>query len=251
MSKLRQPILIVLGLVVCLIMLRLGVWQLDRAEKKNVILKQQQAQALLPAIELQDLIKQFESTQQHSKSLRQQRFRSVTARGQYDIDKSIYIDNRVLDGNVGYNVLTPFHLTASDWWVMVDRGWLAVGESRAKLPTFKTQTSSLELAGNLNVAAVAPPLWDSDFSVSDGAVWQYLPLPEYAHQMQLKLLPLVLELSPEQPNEIEAQLIRKPIRIDGSAVAMHKGYAFQWFTMAIAFLIACIVLLFKTRRSIK
>ena len=218
-------------------MLRLGIWQLDRAQQKSDVLDQVKTRSELPSVDLNSLITSFHQDL---------RFKNVTAHGRYLADKSIYIDNQVVAGQVGYRVFTPFLVNGTDTVIMVDRGWISVGESRARLPKFDTQSSILSIVGRLNTPPAQPPLWDAKYSVSNGAVWQYLPLREYATQMQLMVLPLVLELAPEA-SDPEFKIVRA--EINDEWVAKHHAYAFQWFTMALAFTIACLVLLLRLKRT--
>ena len=260
-SKIKVPLLLILAVGIVLAMLRLGVWQLDRAEQKAKLLNQVKGHAQLPPVDLFSLLDSFNADE---------RFRNVTATGRYLVDKSIYIDNQVVEGQVGYRVFTPFLLNDpesqkdSSNTVMVDRGWISVGESRAKLPTFKSASETQTLLGRLNTAPSKPPIWNDKYPVSDGSLWQYLPLQEYATQMHLTVLPLVLELAPESPsgqiaselesdieNKSEKQFKRIWADINDEWVAKHKGYAVQWFAMAFAFTIACLVLLIRQNTASK
>ena len=172
-------------------------------------------------------------------------------------EKSIYVDNQVVAGQVGYRVFTPFMLDGGQF-VMIDRGWISVGSSRANLPEFTTPDIHQVLHGRLNSAPAQPPLWNDDYPVAQGSVWAYLPLDEYASQMQLTLLPLVVELAPLQADGAEALETADVVSNSGGAqfviawqnigdewVAKHQGYAFQWLMMAVAFFIACLVLLVR------
>ena len=256
-SKIKLPILLVLAIVIVLAMLRLGVWQLDRAEQKTELLNQVKAYSRLPAAELKSLLGELDAAM---------RFRKVVATGRYLAEKSIYIDNQVLAGQVGYRVFTPFLISESSASIntnnviMIDRGWISVGESRAQLPAFISSAETITLAGRLNTPPAKPPIWNDKYSVSDGQLWQYLPLQEYAKQMQLTVLPLVLELAPElTDSELGSQLEPRPdpqfkrmwLEIDDEWVAKHQGYAFQWFAMALAFCIACLVLLIRRKAIVK
>jgi len=73
--------------------------------------------------------------------INQDRFRQVIAQGVYEARKSIYIDNQVVNGQVGYQVFTPLRL-ASGQIVLVGRGWLPVGDSRDVLPSFDTPSET-------------------------------------------------------------------------------------------------------------
>jgi len=230
-------------------MLRLGFWQLDRAQQKAEILNQVKTQAELPAVELQSLFVGFTAELNIDK-----RFRDVRAKGRYLAGQSIYIDNQVVAGQVGYRVFTPLLLDGSSKTVLVNRGWISVGESRAQLPAFNTPVGTVTLSGRLNTPPAKPPIWNDNYAVADGQLWQYLPLDEYAAQMQLMVLPLVLELAPEQANAELKVLSKQQFKrvwavIDDEWVAKHQGYAFQWFAMAFAFSIACLVLLVRRNQT--
>ena len=150
-------------------------------------------------------------------------------------------------GQVGYQVFTPLQIVGTSQQVMIARGWVSVGQSRDDLPMINTSLEEVSLLGRLNRPPAQPPLWSDDTPVADGHVWQYLPIEQYAQQMQLNLFPLVVELAPETPAPA-ALLIDWP-EIDDHWVAKHQGYAFQWFAMALAFFIACLVLVVRSSRT--
>ena len=244
-AKIKIPILLILAVIMILTMLRLAVWQLDRAEQKQRTLDQVKERASEPAVSLQSL----------SGINADDQYRNVTVKGRYLHDKSIYVDNQVVEGQVGYLVFTPLVIEKAsnagkanegENTIMVNRGWLSVGESRESLPKFLTANDIQTLDGRLNTPPAQPPLWDEGYPVAQGQLWAYLPLDQYATQMQLKLLPLVLELAPVQSAETDKQFKRVRPEINDQWVAKHKGYAFQWLMMAIAFFVACCVLLLRT-----
>ena len=57
-SKLKMPLLLILAVVIILTMLRLAVWQLDRAEQKQQTLDQVRQQAEMPSGRLLTLLKE-------------------------------------------------------------------------------------------------------------------------------------------------------------------------------------------------
>jgi surfeit locus 1 family protein len=235
----RVSLLCIIAILMVLGMLRLGVWQLDRADQKRAIADQLEVrskQAAVPIIEVVD-----------SSDVDSLRFRKVLLKGRYLQNKNFYVDNQVVNGRVGYQVFTPFKLQQSDTVIMLARGWVSVGESRQKLPIVVTVDGPLTLQGRLNAAPAQPPLWDPKYAVSTGDVWQYLPLLEVAAVLQVKVFPLVVELEPSAGDNLA--LVRKWPEIDDQQVAKHLGYAFQWFAMAVAFFIACLVLLFLNVRE--
>ena len=227
------PLLGVLAILLVLAMLRLGIWQLGRAEEKQIILDEHTNRSGLAAVTLSELREEPAKI----------RFRKVSLRGQFLPEKTVLIDRQVVNGRVGYQVYTPFADISSGRTVLVARGWISAGASRQDLPEIETPAGIVSLTGRLNIPPPKPPLWDDQFPVFDGPVWQFLPIEQYAAQMQIKLFPLVVELAPAtQPPA--ALLIDWP-PINDQWVAKHRGYAFQWFAMALAFFIACLILLIR------
>lgn len=247
-DKIKWPLLLIIAVLMILAMLRLGVWQLDRAAQKQTLLDQVVLNSNRPEVALSSIASQLAAEgsngAESSKGVDSGfRFRQVTALGRYDGDKSIYIDNQVVGGQVGYRVFTPLRLSANEAVILVNRGWIGIGESRAELPLFDTAAGEVKLTGRLNTPPAQPPLWDDDYAVAQGPVWAYLPIAEYATQMGLTVLPLVIELAPEEASNQPFK--RSLAEINDEWVAKHHGYAFQWFAMALAFFIACVVLLVR------
>jgi surfeit locus 1 family protein len=239
-NKFKLPILSILAVLMILGMLRLAVWQLDRAEFKRGLKQSMDAKLALPEISLEQLLADSAT------SLSEQRYRSVNVQGNYLQSGSIYIDNEVLNGQVGYKVITPFRLLNSQAIVLVDRGWVAVGPSRAQLPQVETSDSLLALSGRLNLPKARPPIWKDEYPVFDNSLWQYLPIDAYQKWSGYNVLPLIFE---PEPDSAEADLTIVWREFDDFGIATHKGYAFQWFAMALGFFICCIVVLLRSIRN--
>lgn len=235
----KLPLLLIIAVLMILGMIRLGIWQLSRADEKQLIVEQLKQKSELPALTQNQL---FEL--RNSNDLR---FRKVSLEGRYDTKNTVFVDNQVVNGQVGYQVFTPLLIEGREESLMVARGFVAIGKSRAVLPEVKTSEKRLQVSGRLNKPPAKPPLWDEDYPVADGARWQFLPISELAEQLHLDLLPLVVELAPIKDGEDSTNdnLIRKWSAIDDQWVAKHQGYAFQWFAMAVAFFIACLVLVIR------
>lgn len=213
----------------------LGFWQLERAAGKQRLQaeydRRQQDTAVGLSGELQD-----------AELLR---FRRVRVRGYYEPAYQILIDNRVHQGQAGYHVLTPLRLGASDMRVLVNRGWVPVGPDRRVLPAVPPPDGEVEVDGiatvpatggfRLGAAQPAAPGWQSR--------WQYVDLDAYAVSVPFPVQPVVVLLDPDSP---AGGYTRQWARLD-SGIATHQGYAFQWFSLAVA--LAAIYILVNTRRS--
>src|SRR5262252_5889839 len=113
-----------LGLIVLLAAtISLGNWQRHRAWEKEAMHEQLERAGHAPAMELPATIDDASAL----------RFRSVRIVGEYDAPRQFLIDNKVQGGRVGYHVVAPFKI-ANDRYVLVDRGWVAQGASRSRLP---------------------------------------------------------------------------------------------------------------------
>lgn len=251
MTALTKSCLLILALCVALGMVRLGVWQLDRAAQKQTIVDQNVAAAKNTPLNLNVTVGQtnLESLESTVLDLEKLRFRPVTLHGHYEPSISIYLDNQVLDSRVGYRVFTSFRLSNSDLSVLVDRGWLPVGQSRAKLPVFQTFLPTHTLAGRINLAPAKPPMLSGEHELANSLVWPYIPISVATQKLQRRLLPWVVELAPNFEGEIDRSFKRRWVKMDGKWVATHNGYAIQWFAMAFVFLVVCVVLALRSTRK--
>lgn len=226
---------VVLTVIGIALFVRLGFWQLDRAEQKQALLAQY-------AVGQRS---QVEITPQNADSL--SRYQRVRVSGHFDAAHQILLDNMPSHtGRPGYRVLTP--LQSSAGWLLVDRGWLPLGATRAILPDVSIGEAERNLTGTMDALPRAglqlagPP-------VDSNAAWpRVLSFPlQSALERQLghKLIPGVLLLDASQPDGYErvweAHLGFKPER--------HIGYAVQWFALAGAAVIIFLVMGFRTRKA--
>jgi surfeit locus 1 family protein len=213
----------------------LGMWQLDRADQKQRLQAEYDNRQLEPAVRLLSVLENPESL----------RFRRVVARGQYEPKYQILIDNRVHQGQAGYYVLTPLRLENGSVRVLVNRGWVPVGRSRSELPIIDTPKDTVEVTGlatvpqtkGFHLGGARPPgaTWQP--------VWQYLDLQVYRKDVSFPVQPMVVLLDAENPN---GGFVRQWARLD-AGIATHQGYAFQWFSLAVA--LAGIYILLNTRKT--
>lgn len=207
----------------------LGVWQLQRADEKNQIQQQNEAYESSPPEELN-----FPITDPASL-----RFQRIRVKGKFISDKQFVLDNRYLDHQVGFNILTPFKIHDTDKVVLVDRGWLPLTGPREELP-------KVDVGENLRtlVATVYVP-YGKAFSLGDidsGSIaWprliQYLDFNELSARSGYELLPLTLRMEAKQADAYQAEWI-----VYASSPKRNYGYAFQWFAMALALLVIFIVM---------
>ena len=104
-------------------LIRLGIWQLDRASEKMALQAAMQQEQQKEAINIEDIIITRDGTIPNL---------HVTLAGEYINDKSFLLVPQSYNGQLGFGVITPFRLQNSNRIVLVDRGWITVA-SGAKL----------------------------------------------------------------------------------------------------------------------
>lgn len=200
--------------------LYLGYWQLQRAEEKRELQAEYDARATGPTIKVEARVQRPEELQ----------FYRVIARGYYETGYQVLIDNRVHQGQAGYEVITPLRLPDSDVRLLVNRGWVPLGEDRGHLPAVDPPRGLQEIAGIATVPAEKPFMLAKPEPLDRGwqLVWQHLDMARYRAAAPFAVQPVVVLLDPESP---AGGFARDWSRLD-AGIAVHKGYAFQWFMLA-------------------
>jgi surfeit locus 1 family protein len=206
----------------------LGNWQTRRAAEKLALAEalQQGSQRAVLALPARPV------------DARDYEFSRVSARGEYSAKHTILLDNKVLRGVVGYQVLTPLKISGGDLHVLVNRGWVAAGSRRDSLPQIQTPAGMQFVEG----IALVPGsrIFELGATTEDGMVWQNLVLARYEKWSGLKLQPVVLQESGDAADGLK-RVWERP----DTGVNTHRGYAFQWYSLAVLIVVLYVVLSFK------
>jgi len=211
----------------------LGFWQLDRAEEKAQ-LEQERAERDVQAVwkisgeELDPAV---------------MRYRSVEIEGEYLVDQQFLLDNRKHQRKAGYHQLVPMKIVGSERVVLINRGWVSQGESRAFLPEVEVPQGVQRIQGVVRVPRT------QGFQMaqrSDAPLRLYIDLQQIEQQVGMVLLPFVVR----QQNVTSDGLVRQ-WRSERPAQGpdAHYGYALQWFSFALLGIGGWIALVLKQRRE--
>jgi len=218
-------------LVLLVILVLLGMWQLRRADYKRALLAQyQQASVLPPASLNRELYAGGFDTLG--------RYRHVQAQGHYDSAHQVLLDDMQEGEQVGYQVLTPLVLEPGRQILLVNRGFIARIPGIETLPVVDVGADEHSVSGVLGILPV-PGIRLGKTTVPAG--WPKLMLyPSYQDLAQIygdRLLKPVLLLDANQTDGF----IRDWQPNIGFPPVRHDAYALQWFALAMALFIIWIV----------
>jgi surfeit locus 1 family protein len=226
-----RPFTTLLTIVLLALLITLGRWQLHRAAEKQV------------------LYDSFASGTDATRtvdlgSAAIPRYQHVEARGHYDASRQVLIDNMVNGEQAGYFVITPFALQGGGW-VLVNRGWVPLGASRAARPSIPVAGDARRIRGR------ADHLPAAGIQMGERAVLQP-PYPVVAaFPTRDEIATLLHEKVWTQATDAILLDAAEPdgyVRnwtAPGFPPMRHVAYAVQWFGLAIALFVIYLVTNFK------
>jgi surfeit locus 1 family protein len=208
----------------------LGTWQLGRAREK-------QALADSFAAGSRDTV---DATGSGFDDL--PRYQQVRLRGAYDSTRQILLDNMPsAAGRPGYRVLTPLERADGRGWVLVDRGWVPLGATRADLPDVAVAGGQREVVGVLDGLPV-PGLRVGPAAAPGASGWPRVMLFPTEADVESALAAdfesRIVLLDPGAPDGFERSW--RPSL--GFGPERHLGYAIQWFAFALVAVVMLIAL---------
>ena len=210
-----------------------GNWQQRRMQGKEALRAQYDAAARAPSVALASL--------PATTDWMAQRYRPVTATGEYLPQRQIFIDNKVQAGRVGYHVVTPLALPDGRV-VLVNRGWVPQQASRSILPEAPPLSGRVMVQGRLSI----PPAGYLELQpeTATGPIRQNLDPARFAATTGLPVLPAVVEAT-AAPFPDDGLVRTWPAPDFG--VDTHRIYMVQWY--AFAMLAAALWLWFHRPRA--
>ncbi len=233
----RAAIAVLAGLVLLAVMLRLGFWQLERAGYKDALAQRFAENAEAPARSPEAWLA--------SGPADRWRFAPVRASGTPLASRQFLLDNRTHRRQAGYHVLTVLERPQGS--VLVNRGWVPVGEDRGRLPDVALPAGPLQVQGLLVPAPESGLLLGASGYESDSwpRVVQTVDMQRIGEQAGAPLLPSVLLLDARHP----ACFVCDWSPVVGVSADRHRGYAVQWFALSVALVALAAVVGVRARRA--
>ena len=214
--------LILVALVLMVVFVKLGFWQLSRAAEKRELQLALDQRLAQPPVALREL-----------GPAAQLAYLPVTLRGSFLKGKNLLLVRQFYRGQAGVEVITPFRLARDNSLVLVSRGWSSTDAAATKLVPEGEQTLSGTLFLDTSQAFFKQP---SATAASWPVTLRQLDIGLAASYYNEPLRPYVVRLSPNSPAVLQAHWPKPMV-----ASASHRSYALQWFAMASLVLLALVI----------
>ncbi len=213
------------------VMVRLGIWQLDRLAQRRAFNARVEAQIAKPPLNLNQ--GGYLQT-----DLPNMEYRKVTVTGVYDYSQQVVLRNQANGSQLGVDLLTPIRIDGTDQAVLVNRGWVPADPNT---PVGQEDWSKYNQTGKVTVEGV---IRQSQSSLLFGLRSDKVPAPGQprlvawslpnvsgiGQQVPYPLLPVYIQQSPDSTST--ALPLRSQPQVDLSD-GPHLSYAIQWFSFTL------------------
>jgi cytochrome oxidase assembly protein ShyY1 len=245
-------------LLVFVVLVKLGFWQLDRAQQKIQrlarieTLKNQQALSITQVINLaRDT--QTKNTTKEKKSFITQELTKTQAEvindlpvkitAEFDNKHIFLLDNQFENNALGYRVFQVAH--TKNHYFLVNLGWVLGSINRQQLPRFTPVSGQQSFKGHIRKMEPGVVLQEQTFNHINWPLrLQQIEPNKLSPLIGEKLLPFVVYLDKNEPMGFTKNW--HPVVMPA---AKHQAYAFQWFSLAIAWLILMIWISTKNKET--
>ena len=230
----RRVLLAVLGLALALGFAGLGRWQLGREGEKRALLAAAEAALRAPPVALSAASAPGDAPVR------------AAGTGRFLDTPVLWLDNQRRGPRVGLKMYCAF-APADGSPLLLDLGWLPLDGART-LPAERCPAGEAEVSGLLVPPPAAGLVMGEGLQAQPDGSWLALNLDADAVASAWSLpalAPRVLRLDPALPLGHERDLDLLPNTLPPEK---HRGYAIQWFGLALATLVILIVLNLRRRR---
>ena len=209
------------GVVLLVLLLNLGFWQVGRAGEKSALEDRWQTRAALPAVTPQSLA---------AEPIDVLADRQVAWQGRFTPTHYLLLDNRLHRGRAGYHVIAL--VSAGDALVPLNLGWIAGDPARKTVPAPTLPEGEVALSGRIYVPSSKPLMMQKPEPPKTlPAPVQTLYWDDWSSSLTAlsgrHVLPFEVRIAPDSPFALAAEW-----PVVNQAPSKHIGYAVQWFAMA-------------------
>lgn len=218
-------------------LVKLGFWQSSRALEKEQRLTKIEKLTTQSALSLENIV----TTKNSNNAFTDVNDFPVFIKGEFDKNQVFLLDNQVNKGGLGYRAYQV--LETANYSVLVNLGWLEGSVNRQQLPNVTALDGEHQFKGYVRLIEVGILLQEQEF---DSVQWplrvQQIELDKFSKLIGRQLLPFVVYV--DENEELGFDKNWRPIVMPPEK---HRAYAFQWFSLALAWLLLMLWAKFGSR----
>jgi len=230
----------VFSLLVFALLIKLAVWQLDRADQKDIRLAKMASYQQQDAMNL-SFIMQLKENKDALNDL------PIDLSGRFNNQQRFLLDNQVYKGRLGYRVVQLFEDKESGLTVLVNLGWVQGSIDRTFIPQFKEVEGLVSFRGNVRILEPSIILQDQ---ILKNEHWpqriQSIEINKISKLLEKPLVPFIVYVD----NKEELGYVKNWVPIV-MPPEKHLGYAFQWFSLAIAWVMLMLYAAYKSSSTLE
>jgi surfeit locus 1 family protein len=209
------------------VMVRLGIWQLNRLAQRRAFNARVTSQIDRPALVL--------GASTLDENLTGMEYRQVVVYGVYDFSQQVALRNQVYRNEWGVHLITPLKIEGTDQAILVDRGWIPSEDYQSGNWDKYDVTGGVKVQGAIRLAQTKPDFGQrSDPTLEPGQTrldtWNFVNVGRIAEQTPYTLLPVYIQ---QAPDPASTDLPYGSVSQFDLSEGPHMGYAIQWFTFAL------------------
>jgi surfeit locus 1 family protein len=208
------------------VMVRLGIWQLDRLHQRRLFNARVEAQIDQPALTL--------SGEALTSDLASMEYRPVIVSGEYDFAHEVALRNQAMNGQWGVDLITPLRIAGTNQAVLVNRGWIPGNDFESGNWQKYAEPGQVEIHGIIRDTDTNPQIGRrNDVIPTSGdpplKAWNLLNVGGIAGQIPYPILPVYVQ---QAPDPAWTGLPQRSLPTLDLSEGPHMGYALQWFGFA-------------------
>jgi len=203
-------------------LVKLGLWQSDRALQKEQRLATIEQLSQTQALSLTQVLAQDKNEINDL---------PILLKGEFADDILFLLDNQANKGRLGYRAYQVF--TVKNQAVLINLGWVQGSINRQELPDIEAITGEYQLTGHVRKIEKGIMLMEQKLNENSWPLRvQQIELDKFSTLISRQLLPFVVYL--DKTDNVGYEKNWQPIVMPPEK---HRAYAFQWFSLAIAWLL--------------
>lgn len=224
-------------IVVAIVFVNLGFWQLRRLEERRVSNTVGESRFQAEPVDVAGLVAAAGADEETLE------FRRATATGVFQPDDEVLIRSQVFQGTAGFHVITPL-LAEDGSATLVNRGWVPMGLDEVPVAEAPPPEGTVTVEGWLRPTRERTGLGPADPEAGRLVVMSRVDIQRIAEQVPYELQPVYLVLLDGGAGQLPVPVESPTFEDEGS----HLAYAIQWFSFALIGLVGYFFLIRRGAR---